>query len=361
MKYAIIKRGTDAIRDEISRELIFELANHGCTESTMSDDIKFILNLTTFEAAVPVHRREKNEFVVSMATLNYKPADLRFLCYNTLIQTLANLVICIIPKEKDISEIYCITPEVGFYHFPYNAKDLLENIWPIIGSHFMIDNTITNNLPDKYKDTGVTEQLKHFGKELDLLGVLPTPFKLETVLDPENVKHVYELFNIRGLSYGNLSMREDVPEVGENTFWMTARGVDKANLKGVGEDIMLVTGYDLDNQKVLVSLPAEHNPLIRVSVDAIEHALIYEAFPSVGAIVHVHAWYKDDIPATRQNYPCGTIELAREVVDRFRLTNYPERAVIGLKNHGLTITGNNLQEIFDRIEGKLLKEVPMMA
>jgi ribulose-5-phosphate 4-epimerase/fuculose-1-phosphate aldolase len=361
MKYAIIKRGNDAIRDEIFRELIVELANHGCIESTMSDDIKFILNLTTFEDAVPVHRREKNEFVVSVATLINKPADLRFLCYNTLIQTLANLVICILPNEKDIPEIYCITPEVGFYHFPYNAKDLLKNIWPIIGSHFMIDNTIATNLPDKYKDTGVTDQLKHFGKELDSLGVLPTPFKLETVLDPENIKHVYELFNIRGLSYGNLSMREDVPEVGNNTFWMTARGVDKANLKGVGEDIMLVTGYDLDDQKVLVSLPTEHNPLIRVSVDAIEHALIYEAFPAVGAIVHVHAWYKEDIPATRQNYPCGTIELAREVVDRFRLTNHPERAVIGLKNHGLTITGKNLQEIFNRIDGKLLKEVPMMA
>lgn len=361
MKFAIIKRQNDTIRDKIAKELIDELGKYGCSESTMTDDIKFILNLTTFDDAIPVHRREKNEFVVSLATLKAKPEDLRFLCYNTLIKTLANLVICIRPNGEEIPEIFCMTPEVGFYHFPYSAKDLRKNIWPIIGSHFMIDNKITTNLPAKYHHTSVTEQLQHFGRELDELGVLPTPFRLETVLNQENIAHIYDLFNIRGLSYGNLSMREDVPEVGLNTFWMTARGVDKAHLSGVGEDIMLVTGYDIKEEKVLVSLPVQHNPAIRVSVDAIEHALIYEAFPSVGAIVHVHAWYKDDIPSTRQNYPCGTKELAREVVDRFRQTSHPESAVIGLKNHGLTITGKNLKEIFKRIEGKLLKEVPMMA
>jgi ribulose-5-phosphate 4-epimerase/fuculose-1-phosphate aldolase len=142
---------------------------------------------------------------------------------------------------------------------------------------------------------------------------------------------------------------------------MTARGVDKSNLKGVGQDILLVTGYRIEDEKVVVSVPADHDPSIRVSVDAIEHALLYETFPNIGAIVHVHAWYKDDIPATRQNYSCGTIELAREVAEIISTTDHPERTVIGLKNHGLTITGKSLEEIFDRIEGKLLKEVPMMA
>jgi hypothetical protein len=37
----------------------------------------------------------------------------------------------------------------------------------------------------------------------------------------------------------------------------------------------------------------------------------------------------------------------------------PASAVVGLKNHGLTITGVSLDEIFDRIEGRLLKVVPM--
>ena len=37
----------------------------------------------------------------------------------------------------------------------------------------------------------------------------------------------------------------------------------------------------------------------------------------------------------------------------------PERAVIGLKNHGLTITGTSLEDIFERIEGRILRQVPM--
>lgn len=360
MKFAILKNSINPVRDQIAADLIAELIKQGCIESTPKDNINFILNFTTFEEPFTVLRRGKNEFVVSFATLTEEPEDLRYLCYNTLIKTFSNLMVCIRPNDKEVPEIYCITPEVGFYHFPYNTLDLRKNIWPIIGSRFMFDNRISDDLPDKYKSTPKTEQLRHYGAVLNSLGVLPTPFRLESVLNEENIAHLYRLFNIRGLSYGNLSTRENITEVGQNTFWMTARGVDKANLKGVGQDILLVTGYDLEDEKVLVSLPVDHNPKIRVSVDAIEHALIYEAFPSVGAIVHVHAWYKEDIPATRQNYPCGTIELAREAVDRLSTISNPESAVLGLKNHGLTITGQSLEEIFNKIEGKLIKEVPMM-
>jgi ribulose-5-phosphate 4-epimerase/fuculose-1-phosphate aldolase len=98
---------------------------------------------------------------------------------------------------------------------------------------------------------------------------------------------------------------------------------------------------------------------MRVSVDAIEHTLIYQAFPEVGAILHVHAWMKD-ILSTHQNFPCGTLNLAEEVLALLKTTDQPGRAVVGLKNHGLTITGPDLDDIFSRIEGKLLKEVPMI-
>ena len=86
--------------------------------------------------------------------------------------------------------------------------------------------------------------------------------------------------------------------------------------------------------------------------------MIYETFPEVGAIVHVHAWM-EDIPCTRQNYPCGTVELAEEVVGIIKQTPNPARAVVGLKNHGLTITGYSLEDIFDRITGRLKTEVEM--
>jgi hypothetical protein len=66
-----------------------------------------------------------------------------------------------------------------------------------------------------------------------------------------------------------------------------------------------------------------------------------------------------DISSTEINYPCGTIELARSVASLVREAPEPGRAVVGQKNHGLTITGRDLGEIFDRIDGRIVNQVPM--
>ncbi len=89
-----------------------------------------------------------------------------------------------------------------------------------------------------------------------------------------------------------------------------------------------------------------------------EHELIYRTYPGVGAIVHAHAWM-EGVPCTRQNYPCGTTELAAEVAALLASVPDPVRGAVGLKNHGLTITGRSLAEIFSRVRGKLLPEVAM--
>jgi ribulose-5-phosphate 4-epimerase/fuculose-1-phosphate aldolase len=360
MKYAKLHNGDNALINRIESELTVELANHGYFQAPFAEpDIRFILNFTELEHPRAVHRREQNEFVVSIAVLENEADDLRYLAYNTLIRTLSNLVILIKPAGENAAEVYCITPEVGFYHFPYAPDQLYRAMAPIIEAHFVIDNKVFYDLPEKYLQTPVVQELKHHGTALDELGVLPAPFPMKEVLSEENIEHVYKLFRINGLSYGNLSARAQVPEFGRNTFWMTARGADKAHLKGVGQDILLVEGYEETSGNIIVHQPPDGNKRIRVSVDAIEHLLIYQTFPAVGAIVHVHAWMQG-IHCTRQNYPCGTIELAREVVHLLKTTPSPSRAVIGLKNHGLTITGPNLEDIFSRISGKLLKEVPMM-
>ena len=65
---------------------------------------------------------------------------------------------------------------------------------------------------------------------------------------------------------------------------------------------------------IVLSVPPDAEPR-RVSVDAIEHWMIYQAHPDVGAILHVHAWL-DGIPTTEFNYPCGTEELAVSVATR---------------------------------------------
>jgi ribulose-5-phosphate 4-epimerase/fuculose-1-phosphate aldolase len=189
---------------------------------------------------------------------------------------------------------------------------------------------------------------------------LPTPFPLGEFLGEEGLRHLYKIYGITGLSYGNLSAREYVPELDDTTFWMTGRGVDKAHLAKVGKDVLLVKGFVDEQGVALVSVPPVYDLKARVSVDAVEHELIYRTFPDVGAIVHVHAWMKD-VLCTRQNYPCGTRELAGEVVSLLARTGDPSQTAVGLKNHGLTITGHSLEEIFGRIRGKLLTEVPMFT
>ena len=86
--------------------------------------------------------------------------------------------------------------------------------------------------------------------------------------------------------------------------------------------------------------------------------MIYQEHPDVGAILHVHAWMQD-IAATDINFPCGTAELATSVAELLARRARPAHAVIGLRNHGITVTGESLTEILDRIEPKVLRQIPM--
>src|SRR4029077_14379454 len=154
------------------------------------------------------------------------------------------------------------------------------------------------------------------------------------------------------LSYGSLSARKDA-----RRFWMSASGVDKSRLEQPGRDILLVSDYDSENGSMVLSVPPDVAPR-RVSVDAIEHWMIYQEHQNVGAILHVRAWV-EGIIATDVNYPCGTEELARSVAELVRQAPDPDNAIVGLRNHGITVTGPSLGEILDRIEPNVLREIPM--
>lgn len=368
MKFAVTKNGKDPLRDKIAETIIQKCLEHGHEISSPENNIQFVLNLTDTKSPQFFRRRSQSIFVFSLVTAEKSGKDLHSLCYTTLVHTLSNILLCAVPSnghDPDASnrsyEIYFTTPESGFYHLPFDPEDVYQQIIPIAGAHFAMGNKLTTDLPRRYwKTSPIVEKIKKFGKELDKLGVLPAPFPLREVLSEENIKHIYSLFEMKGLSYGNLSAREAVPELGGTTFWMTARGVNKAKLSAVGKEILLVKGFDFEQGKALVSVPPDFDPKARVSVDAVEHELIYRTFPDIGAIVHVHAWM-EGVLCTRQNYPCGTRELAEEVVNLLHQTDNPSQTAVGLKNHGLTITGANLEEIFNRISGRLQIEVPMFT
>jgi ribulose-5-phosphate 4-epimerase/fuculose-1-phosphate aldolase len=86
--------------------------------------------------------------------------------------------------------------------------------------------------------------------------------------------------------------------------------------------------------------------------------MIYSEHPEVGAIMHVHGWI-DGTLSTEVNYPCGTVQLGSAVADLVRRDPDPGRAVVGLRNHGLTITGRDLDDIFERVGDKIVPQVPM--
>jgi ribulose-5-phosphate 4-epimerase/fuculose-1-phosphate aldolase len=337
----IIKKGNELVSSEVASN--------------------FVLNLIDLERPKAFRRKCQEEMVVSITLIKEPVADLKASCYVALVKSISNILFCIsIIDGKEHPKAYGITPEVGFTEFSYNPDNIYKYMYPVISSHFVLKNKIFNELQLEENETiPEVDDLKTYGKELAKLGVLPAPFPLKEYLDKDLIDQLYRLYQIKGLSYGNLSIRNVNHNQAVTSYWMTARGVDKSNLKGPGKDILLVKGYDKRTCERLVSVPAEYDPRIRVSVDAIEHFMIYREFPATGAIVHVHAWI-DNVLCTAQSYPCGTSELAENVVELLKKTSSPERTEVGLKNHGLTITGPDIKDIFGRIRGRLRINVPML-
>jgi hypothetical protein len=365
MTFTLIPDGTVEVRDRVADALVRTFLAHGHAScGPGSNGVNFALNLT--DGASPRAYRRKSQSVFVFSLIQEPAADdgLKARCYTALVKSLSNMLLCVVPSpSSEIPDIYFTTPEAGFYHIPFDPEAVYERLLPIASAHFATGNRFSDDLPERFwHGSPVVQQIAQYGRELDALGVLPTPFPLRKVLTEDALRQLYKIYGITGASYGNLSARESVPELSSAgvspVFWMTGRGIDKSSIHIIGKDVLLVKGFDMIAGAALISQPPGADSAARVSVDAVEHALIYKTFPAVGAIVHAHAWMTG-VMCTRQNYPCGTAELAAEVVELICRTPDPTRAAVGLKNHGLTITGVNLEEIFSRIRGKLLREVEM--
>jgi ribulose-5-phosphate 4-epimerase/fuculose-1-phosphate aldolase len=366
MTYTISTCDREPLRDAVVAALAAPFEARGARRTDDVNGLQFVLNPTSATAPRPYRRRSQSVFVISVVSVATPPADLRSFCYTALVRSLSNLLICVVPREHgsvdpEGSTVYFTTPEAGFYHLPYDPDRVFARVWPIATAHYSTANDLVADLPERFwKGSLVVDDIRRHGTALDRLGVLPLPFPLDQVLPAGELHHLYKIFGMTGLSYGNLSARERITEFANGSFWMTARGCDKAHLRGAGKDVLMVRHFDFDRGAAHISMPPDGEPRARVSVDAVEHAMIYHSYPQVGAIVHVHAWM-DGIPATHQNFPCGTLELAEEVSRLLATTPDPGRAIVGLKNHGITATGPSLEDIFARFDGHLRTEVPMYA
>jgi ribulose-5-phosphate 4-epimerase/fuculose-1-phosphate aldolase len=306
----------------------------------------------------PFRRKSQAVFVVSVCDADPPFSSPISEGYPLVVRSLSNLVIALVGEGEE-PDAHFLTPEQGHYVVDgaNGRSDYFEAVYsriePLATSRLVIDNVFERDLPQDLRGGDeAARSISRAGKKLGALNLLPAAFPVEKVLSARELRHLKRLYGMGGLSYGNVSARHD-----ETRFWMSASGVDKSNLREVGRDILLVKDYDRERNAMVLSVPPDVEPR-RVSVDAIEHWMIYREHPRVGAILHVHAWMQG-VPSTEVNYPCGTYELGKAVADLVREAEDPSRAVIGLKNHGLTITGHSLDEIFDRVEGKLVRNVPM--
>lgn len=359
MRYALLAPPRDDFLGRVLAGLRGVLDLHG-HQPTDADDPELGLAIQVADPADPrpFRRQSRGTFVVTL--MEGEPGEnVLQRAYPYLVRTLSNLLIYV-TEEHGRRCLHFITPELGHYQLAYEARDeaaffeeVYERLRPLAQSRFVLDNVFVPDLPRELWDGNeTTRALAEAGRRLAALDLLPAPFPLEEYLSPRDLRHLKLLYGIGGLSYGNLSARHE-----GNTFWMSASGIDKSRMEVIGRDILLVKDYDPERQAMILSVPADREPR-RVSVDAIEHWMIYREHPEVQAIIHVHAWM-DGVPSTEVNYPCGTYELATAVAELVRRSPDPAAAVIGLKNHGLTITGRSLDDIFERIEGRIQRQVPM--
>jgi ribulose-5-phosphate 4-epimerase/fuculose-1-phosphate aldolase len=329
-------------------------------------EVAVVLHFVDPDAAKPYRRKNAPTFVVVLAELDAPPADMLRTGYPLLVRGLANLCVMVSPSV-DGSIAQFVTLEQGTYAIDTDGgddqcffKSVFSRIEPLASSRLVIGNEFADDLPEAmHAGDAITRQITRAGKQLAALDLLPAAFPIEEILSDRDLRHVKLLYGIGGLSYGNVSARRlDLPP-GESQpqYWMSASGVDKSALHEIGRDILLVTGYDEARDVMQMRIPAGVEPR-RVSVDAIEHWMIYREHPEVNAILHVHGWIEGTV-ATEINYPCGTVELAESVAELVRQAPDPSRAVVGQRNHGLTITGHSLDEIFERIDGRIVRKVPM--
>ncbi|GMU78607.1 MAG: hypothetical protein AMXMBFR46_14020 [Acidimicrobiia bacterium] len=342
------------------------MRDEGYTElDAPGPQVQVVLHLLDTANPRPYRRKNAPTFVVALGYLDETPTDLLRTGYPFLVRGLANLAVLLSDGPTGPVASF-VTLEQGTYRVEHLGDDdkffaaVLERVEPLATSRLVIANEFVPDLePALWDGDDQTADIARAGERLGALDLLPAAFPIEEILSPRDLRHVKLLYGIGGLSYGNVSARRQPPTESElgPEFWMSASGVDKSNLREIGRDVLLVKGYEPARDSIILSIPPAAKPN-RVSVDAIEHWMIYREHPEVGAILHVHAWI-EGTQATEINYPCGTVELATSVADLVRQAPDPSRAVVGQKNHGLTITGHSLDEIFARIDGKVVRAVPM--
>lgn len=168
---------------------------------------------------------------------------------------------------------------------------------------------------------------------------------------------------------GNLSVR--VRDNGNDTFWITASGLPKGRLQTT--DFLRLSVAD-------AALVEQFAPDASPSAESAIHRIIYRRFPGVAACLHVHTvdacLASADLAATATEIPLPPLEMIKglgvwEQDPRVALPLFentldvmsiaatidwrfksapPMIPALMIRNHGITVWGDSLQEAYNRVE-----------
>ena len=143
-----------------------------------------------------------------------------------------------------------------------------------------------------------------------------------------------------GIGFGNISIRYSEP----GQFIIS--GTQTGNLSYLSEQhYTRVINFDLEHNCLTCEGP------IAASSESLTHATVYDANPTVNAIIHVHhleLWKKlmDKIPTTSRDCRYGTPEMAKEILRLFEEDNLLAKKILVMSGHeeGIISLGRNLEE-----------------
>jgi ribulose-5-phosphate 4-epimerase/fuculose-1-phosphate aldolase len=145
-----------------------------------------------------------------------------------------------------------------------------------------------------------------------------------------------------GIGFGNISERSNP----RGQFIISAS--QTGHLRDVdAQHFSLVTKYSIEGNWL------ECRGVQPASSESLTHAMIYQQFPHVDAVIHVHhhaAWHRlqDKVPTTAAEVPYGTPAMATEVARLAADTGLPAQKIFVMAGHedGIISFGAGLEEAF---------------
>ena len=187
-------------------------------------DADFVLNMFDTDDPKAFRRSSRGTYSASFYELDEVPEDVLRTSYPNLVRTLANVVVLHVPGEG----VWFTTMERGTYKISDDPAEVFERLAPLAKSKLVIDNEFVTDLePELWDGDEVTADIGAAGKRMGELDLLPAPFPVHEFLNERDLRHVMRLYQVGGLSYGNLSARKD-----ETRFWMSASGRRQDRARG---------------------------------------------------------------------------------------------------------------------------------